>query len=101
MLQKCSNFGVEVQFRTKGTKVQCEISETLKGSLSHGGLQAQSFHPQSELLFHTFKHSIFFLLEAWSSELRQTMNRNPEINVLLKGYIAVDASQPIYLLWET
>lgn len=93
---------VEVQFRMKGIKVQREISETSRENLSDGGLQTPPFHPQSKLLFHTFKHSIFFFLsEAWDSELQQTMNRNPEISVFLKDYIAADSTQTIYLLWET
>lgn len=38
-------------------------------------------------MFHPFKHSIFFSSEAQNSELPQTMNRNPKINVFLKDYI--------------
>lgn len=59
------------------------------------GAYKHSPFTQSKLLFHTFKHSVFFFfLEAWNSELQQ-------INVFLKDYIAADASQTIYLLWET
>lgn len=84
----------EVHFRIKGIKVQHEISK-FKGKLSNGGLRTQNFHPYNKLLCFTHLN----IPEAWNSELQQTVNRNPKINVFLKDYsAAVDASQTVYLL---
>lgn len=65
MLQKYSNFGVEVQFRIKRIKVQCEISETLKGNR----MGAYKHSPFTHRVNYCFTHlNIPFLFSFRSME---------------------------------
>lgn len=98
-MQKCNDFGVASAFRNKDLKVQHDISKTFEGNLSNGGIQTQYFNRYHKLLcFIHLNIPLFFLPQARNSELQQTMNRSPKINVFVKDYIAAIASHTIGLL---
>ena len=97
---------LQAHFRIKGLEVQHDISQTFEGHLSSGGLHSTSTFMircyVSYIFFVCFIHLnipfLFFLPQAWDSELQQTMNRNSKIRVSLKDYIPAIASQTMRLL---
>lgn len=98
--RKAMTLEFQVHFRSKGLKVLHDIAETSEGNLSNGGLQAQFFHLYHKLqcFIHLNIPFLFSFPQAWNSELQQTMNSSPKINMFLMGYIAATASQTICLL---